>query len=130
MNAKKAADWLPLRYVLFRCVRQQRYLTGAFDRYSQKTLILCTCTSYTTWQNFAALADKFTKQVRIFIVNVCNFVSCEETYFTTFVTAFTSAEFAFWTLVATISLLKAHVHPSFQLEWQIIFRYIDRASVI
>jgi hypothetical protein len=69
------------------------------------------------------------KQVRIFIIDVSNFVSSEEAHFFTLVASTTTCRS--FVVVSAFSLFESHAFqfsPSL-LKWQIIIRYIDRFSI-
>jgi hypothetical protein len=65
-------------------------LASSFDCTGQLTLVFGAGTRYATWQDFATLADEFTQQVRIFVIDVLDFVHSEIADFATLISATTS----------------------------------------
>src|SRR5699024_5992606 len=63
--------------------------TSTFYGNRQLTLVLCTCTCNTTWQDLTTFRNKSSQQICIFIVNIFDMISCDKINFTTATSAST-----------------------------------------
>lgn len=90
---------------LFACVRQNRHVSGAFDRRGQRTLMDRTGAGHPAGQDFTAFRDKLAQTVPVFVIDQINVFRAEGADFSAAAARTLGTEFSLALSLVTHSLI-------------------------